>query len=261
MPYVIAICHQKGGVAKTTTALALGACLVEQHCETLLIDLDPQANLTAGMALDPAQLRRSAADILLGNETLLQMSRETGVPGLDIVPSNADMTAAAQFLHVRTGYEYLLRDTLARPDVAQYEVVLIDCPPSLGPITINALTAAHLALIPTQCEYFSMQALDSVFKLICLVRTRTNPDLIYRLLITMFDRRGHLHSRAFAHLQQHLGASLLQTIIGFDSRLRESQLVGLPITQHAGRSRGTQQYRQLAEELLTYVRRHILSAA
>jgi chromosome partitioning protein len=261
MPYVIAICHQKGGVAKTTTTLALGACLVEQRCEALLIDLDPQANLTAGMALDPAQLRHSTADILLGNETLLRLSRETGMQGLDIVPSNADMTAAAQFLQVRSGYEYLLRDALARPDAAHYEAVLMDCPPSLGPITINALTAANLVIIPTQCEYFSTQALDSVFKLIDLVRARTNPDLMYRLLITMYDQRGHLHSRVLAHLQQHFGASLLQTIIGFDSKLRESQLVGRPITQHAGQSRGSQQYRRLAEELLTYVRRHVLSAA
>ncbi|MBF8284417.1 MAG: AAA 31 protein [Anaerolineales bacterium] len=257
MPYVIAICHQKGGVAKTTTTLALGACLVEQQCETLLIDLDPQANLTGGMGVDPAMVRRSAADVLLGNETVLRMSRETSVPGLDLVPSNADMVTVAQFLHVRKPYEYILRDSLARPEVAHYEVVLIDCPPALGPITINALTAANLVIIPTQCEYFSMQALDSVLKLVNLVRAKTNPPLVFRLLVTMFDQRGHLHSRILAHLQQHFGNSLLQTAIGFDSKLRESQLVGQPITVHAKQSRGTQQYRQLAEELLTYVRRQV----
>ena len=261
MPYVIAICHQKGGVAKTTTALALGACLVEQRCETLLIDLDPQANLTSGLGLNPIEVRRSAADVLLGNETVLRMSRETRVPGMDLVPSNADMVTVAQFLYVRKLYEYILRDSLARPEVAHYEAVLADCPPTLGPITINALTAANMVIIPTQCEYFSVQALDSVLKLINLVRAKTNPHLVYRLLVTMFDQRGHLHSRVLEHLRQHFGDSLLQTVIGFDSKLRESQLVGQPITVHARQSRGTQQYRQLAEELLTYVRRQVHPAA
>jgi len=261
MPYVIALCHQKGGVAKTTTTLALGACLVEQQCDTLLIDLDPQANLTTGLGLNPADLHRSAADVLLGNETLLRVSRETGVPGLDLVPSNADMVTVSQYLYLRSPYEYILRDSLARPDAAHYEVVLVDCPPTLGPITINALTAADMVIIPTQCEYFSMQALDSVFKLINLVRVKTNSHLAYRLLVTMFDQRGNLHSRMLAHLQQHFGDSLLQTVIGFDSKLRESQLVGQPVTRHARQSRGTQHYRQLAEELLTYVRRQVFQAA
>ena len=261
MSYVIAICHQKGGVAKTTTALALGACLVEQHAETLLIDLDPQANLTAGMGLNPADLNRSVAEVLLGNETLLRVSRETNVPGLDIVPANADMVTVSQHLQLRTPYEFVLREALARPDVAHYEVVLIDCPPTLGPVTIAALTAADMAIVPTQCEYFSMQALDSVIKLISLVRAKTNPRLSYRLLVTMFDGRGTFHSRVLAYLQQHFGAALLGSVIGFDTKLRESQLVGQPITVHARQSRGAQHYRQLAEEVLTYVRRPVFQTA
>ncbi len=261
MPYVIAFCHQKGGVAKTTSVLTLGACLVEQHCETLLIDLDPQANLTAGLNVNPAEVRRSAADVLLGNETLLRVSRETGIPGLDLVPANADMVTVAKYLYLREPYEFVLREALTRADAAHYEVVLIDCPPSLGPVTLNALTAADLVILPTQCEYFSMQALDSPFRLISLVRAKTNPRLAYRLLVTMFDQRGNLHTRMLAQLREHFGASLLETVIGFDSKLRESQMLGRPMTEHAPQSRATQQYRQLAQELLQYVRRPVLQTA
>jgi chromosome partitioning protein len=261
MPYVIALCHQKGGVAKTTTALALGACLVEQQCETLLIDLDPQSNLTAGMGLDPLEVRRSAADVLLGNETLIRVSRETGTPGLDLVPSNADMLTVSHFLYLRAGYEYVLRDSLAQPGVAHYDVALIDCPPSLGEVTLTALTAADLVIVPTQCEYFSMQALDSTLKLVSLVRAKTNPRLAFRLLITMFDLRGKLHSRALAYLQNHFANALLQTAIGVDTKLRESQMIGQPVTAYAPHSRSAQQYRQLAEELMTYVQRPVYQTA
>jgi chromosome partitioning protein len=248
-------------VAKTTTALTLGACFVEQQRETLLIDLDPQGNLTGGLGLNPAEIRRSAADLLLGNESVLRVSRETCVPGLDLIPSNADMVTAAQFLPLRKPYEPLLRDGLAQPDAAHYEVVIMDCPPSLGPVAICALTAAQLVLIPTQCEYFALQALNSTLKLVNLVRVKTNPALLHRVLITMFDRRGNLHERLLAHVQQHIGAHLLQTMIGVDAKLRESQLAGKPITLHAQASRSAQQYRQLTEELLSYVQGHVLPTA
>jgi len=260
-PYVIALCHHKGGVAKTTTTLSLGACFVEQHIETLMIDLDPQANLTAGMGLNPAEMRRSAAGVLLGNGRLIKASLETSVPGLDIVPSNADMLAVAEYLKTRPRYEYLLRDSLVGAELAHYQVVLVDCPAALGPLTLNALTAANLVIVPTQCEYFSTQGLNSVMKLINLVRARTNPGLTFRLLVTMFDQRGQQHSRVLAYLQERFANSLLQTMIGVDGKLRESQLAGKPITLHAHSSRGTQHYRQLAEELLIYVQRRIPQAA
>lgn len=253
MPYVIAICHQKGGVAKTTTALGLGACFAERSQRTLLIDLDPQASLTTGLGLIPTEVKRSAAETLLGLEPLAATVRETGIANLDLAPSNADMIMAAQCLQTLTRYEYRLSDSLAESAALRYDFVLIDCPPSLGPITITALTAAQMALIPTQCEYFSMQALTSTFELVRAVRSKTNPSLKYRLLITMFDMRGRLHSQALGYIQQHFNSALLQTIIGFDSKLRESQVVGKPITTYAQHSRGAQQYRQLAEELSTYV--------
>jgi chromosome partitioning protein len=253
MPYVISICHQKGGVAKTTTVLALGACFVEQRHQTLVIDLDPQANLTTAVGLHPAAMRHSAADVLLGNETLLRVSRETKLPGLDVVPSNPDMLVVSKALYLRPQFEYLLREGLLSKELAFYDFVVIDCPPALGPITISALTASDLVIVPTQCEYFSIQALEGIFQMIRLVRSKTNPRLIYRMLVTMFDQRGHLHSRVLAHMQQRFSDSILQTIIGVDGKLRESQLVGKPITVHAPHGRGTQQYRQLTQEILQYV--------
>lgn len=261
MPYVIAICHQKGGVAKTTTALALGACFAEQQRPTLLVDLDPQASLTTGLGLAPSEMKRSASDVLLGLEALPQTIRDTETPFLSVVPSNADMLMAAQFLQSLTRYEYKLRDSLADADLSRYDMVLLDCGPSLGPLTITALTAANMAVIPTQCEYFSMQALSSTFELVRAVRAKTNPYLKFRLLITMFDLRGRLHSQALGYIQQHFSSSLLQTIIGFDGKLRESQVAAKPITVYAHGSRGAQQYRQLAEELLTYAQRPVLQAA
>lgn len=261
MPYVIALWHQKGGVAKTTTALALAACLVEKAHPTLLLDLDPQGNLTTGLGLNPAEARRSPADLLLGNDTVSRVVRATAWPGLDIIPSNPDMVTVSRWLHVREGYEPVLRQALSQPDVAGYDFVFLDCPPMLGPITIAALTAAQLVIVPTQCEYFSVQTLGSSLKLVQLVRGRTNPGLAYRVLVTLFDLRGALHSRVLAQLQQHFAPAMFQTIIGVDSKLRESQLVGTPITLHAPHSRGTQQYRQLAEELCAYVQRPVLQTA
>ena len=260
MPYTIAVCHQKGGVAKTTTALALGACFAERGQKTLIVDLDPQASLTTGVGLSPAEIKGSAADVLLGLEPLTATIREAGLPNLSLVPSNADMIMAAQFLQSLVRYEYKLLDSLADPALADTRIVLLDCPPSLGPVTIAALTAAQMVIIPTQCEYFSMQALNSTFELVRAVRAKTNPALKYRLLVTMFDLRGKLHTQALTYIQLHFGGALLRTIIGFDSKLRESQVAGTLITAYAQHSRGAQQYRQLAEELSVYVQGPILQA-
>jgi chromosome partitioning protein len=261
LPYVIAVCHQKGGVAKTTTTSALGAALAELNQKTLLIDLDPSGNLTCGLGFSPAQIVGSAADILLGNDTLDSVCRSTSVVGMDLAPSNAEMTTVSRFLNLRPKYEYLLNESLQRYGVngmGGYDFVLIDCPPTLGPLTVTALTSARLALIPTQCEYYSLQALDGIFKTVASVRARTNAKLEYRLLITMFDRRGLLHTRVLAMLRDRFSPVLFDTMIGFDSKLRESQLVGLPITIHAPRTRATRQYMSLAVELYRYVRAQII---
>jgi chromosome partitioning protein len=253
IPYVIAICHQKGGVAKTTTTLNLGASLVERGNETLLIDLDSQANLTASMGLDADKMDFSIAEALRGEADFASVRLETSLPGLDIVPSSAGMFTIGRELYGVPDYEFRLRRILTSPALSDYGFVLLDCPPSLGSITFNALTAADMLIIPTQCEYFSIQALTDMFAIVNLIRERTNPQLVYRLLVTMFDGRGTFHTRMLEQMRAHFNEGLLQTIIGFDTKLREAQVAGQPITVHAPQSRGAQQYRQLAEELKVYV--------
>jgi len=254
MSYVIAVCHQKGGVAKTTTTLSLGACLVERGIETLVIDLDPQANLTSGLGLDPEAAQHTLADVLQGEIGLQQVWMESNLPGLDIVPSNSSMVTIGRQLYQMPEYEFRLRRELEAHAAEEYQVVLLDCPPSVGSLTINALTAADLLIIPTQCEYYSIQALTDIFELVNVIRDRTNPDLSYRLLVTMFDGRGNFHSQMLEQMREFFKEGLLETTIGFDTKLREAQLFGRPITIHATHSRSASQYRQLAEELLTYVR-------
>ena len=253
MPYVIAICHQKGGVAKTTTTLSLGACLVEKRSETLIIDLDPQANLTASIGINSAEVPYSIAEVLIGEVDLAAVRLETSLPGLDIIPSNAEMFTIGRDLFQLPDYEYRLRQVLSGLAAADYEFVLLDYPPSLGPLTFNALTAANLLIVPTQCEYFSIQALMDILELVKVVRDRTNPALVYRLLVTMFDGRGTFHTRMLAQMRDYFHEGLLQTIIGFDTKFREAQVAGQPITIYAPQSRGAGQYRQLAEELYSYV--------
>jgi chromosome partitioning protein len=253
MPYIIAICHQKGGVAKTTTTISLGASFAGLGVRTLLVDLDPQANLTSGVGLDSNQARYSIAEALMGEADLAVIRTKTSLPGLDLVPANDAMLTLGRQLYQMSDYEYRLRRVLQDAVVQEYQVVLLDCPPSVGPLTLNALTAAHLLVIPTQCEFFSIQALTDMFELIRLIRNRTNPELSYRLLVTMFDRRGTFHTRMLEQMRNYFNIGLLNTIIGFDTKLREAQLAGTPVSVHAPHSRGAQQYRQLAEELKVYV--------
>jgi chromosome partitioning protein len=253
MPYVIAVCHQKGGVAKTTTTISLGASFAGMGVKTLLIDLDPQANLTSGVGLDSNDAGYSIAEVLLGDVEISAARVATSVPGLDIVPSNDAMLTISRQLYQTPDYEYRLRQALRSPAVQDYQVVLLDTPPSMGPLTFNALTAADLLIIPTQCEFFSIQALTDMFELIRLIRNRTNPALIYRLLVTMFDRRGTFHTRMLEQLRSYFNIGILNTVIGFDTKLREAQLAGVPVSIHAPGSRGAQQYKQLAEELNVYV--------
>jgi chromosome partitioning protein len=252
-PYVITVCHQKGGVAKTTTVSALGGALAEDHRRVLLVDLDPSANLTAGLGLSPFKQRKSAGDVLLGNETLAMVSRETEISGLDLIPSNGDMKMTAQMLAVRANHETILREAVRRQEIRQYDYVIFDCPPSLGALVDAALIAADLAILPTQPEYFAVQALGTIFKRIDKLRAEHNPGLCYRLLITMYDQRGNLHTDLLERIRGHYGDALLEIVIGFDSKLRASQIAGVPITTFASNTRAATQYRSLAKEIYTYV--------
>lgn len=253
-PYVIAVCHQKGGVAKTTTVSALGAALSMTDHPTLLIDLDPSANLTAGLGISPRQVKKSAADFLLGNEKLADLYQSTETAGLDIVPSGSGVATASQFIATRPQHETILLRSLDGQDLP-YEFVIIDCPPAMAAITTASLSAADLAIIPTQCEYFAIQAISSTFGFIRQVRSKYNSQLSYKVLVTMLDRRGKLHLQLYKKLEEYYGEALFDTVIGFDSKLRAAQISGQPITVYASSTRASKQYRNLAQEIINYVQK------
>jgi chromosome partitioning protein len=251
MRYIIAITNEKGGVAKTTTTISLGGALVEAGKEVLVIDLDAQANLTIGLGVNPTKSRRSIADALLNAASLLSVSRETPIPGLDLVPSNADMLLAERFLTIRTDYEKILGNCLA--NLTTYDYVLLDCPPSLGAVSLNAMTAAHMIIIPTQPEYYSINGLRGVLANIRRVRSQNNPFLTYRVLVTMMDRRNRIHNTLHQQIKSTFGEGVFENYIETDTKLRESAVVGLPITHYYPRSRSAFQYRALAQELIEHV--------
>lgn len=250
MAVTVAIGSQKGGVAKTTTCLSLGACLAELGQLVLLVDLDPQTNLTLSMGLTPANLRHTVSEALLGNASLVSVSREGASFGLDIVPANPDLVVLDKVLQGRPNCESRLDRALETMDDDLYDIVLIDCPPSFGLLTLNALTAADLLIIPTQCEYYAAHALRRTIELAELVRKKTNPRLVYRVLVTMYDRRNRICQIIHDRMQQGLGRFLLKTVIEVDTKLRESPVFGEPITRYAPQTRGAQQYRALAKELM-----------
>lgn len=252
MTTTVAVSNQKGGVAKTTTCLSLGACLTEMGQVVLLVDLDPQANLTLSMGLKPSELHRTAGDALLGNTSLVSVSRESSVYGLDIIPANQGLAVLEKALYGRPGFQFRLKNGLDAMNENFYDFVLIDCPPSLGTLTLNAITAAELIIVPIQCEYYAARTLHQFVKLIQRVRERTNPRLRYRVLATMYDQRNKICRVMLDRMQRGLSDVLFKTIIEVDTKLRESPMFGQPITLYAPKTRGAQQYRALAKELLNH---------
>ena len=273
-PFTIAVGSQKGGVAKTTTTLSLGACLAAANGDgrrVLLIDLDPQANLTMALGLNPAGLRRMIGDVLLEQSSLLAVSRESAVPNLDLAPANQGLLMLDKVLLGRPGFEYRLKQQIHRvpsqrsptasarlgplngDGTLPYDVVLCDCPPAFGTLTLNALTAADMLVIPVACEYFAARSLQQFLELIQLVQRHTNPALRYRILITLFDKRNRISHVIHDQLRARFGDAVFTTQISIDTKLRESSVVGQPITQYAPHSRGADDYRALAAELLPFV--------
>jgi chromosome partitioning protein len=241
-------------VSKTTTTLSLGACLAQSNGQpgrnVLLIDLDPQANLTMALGVNPGSVRRMIGDALLEQSSLLAVSRESAVPQLDLVPANQGLLVLDKVLFGRPGFEYRLRQQLNDVIARQYDVVLFDCPPAFGTLTMNALTAADLLLIPVPCDYFSARSLQQFLELVNLVQNNTNPSLRYRILITMFDKRNRISHIVHDQIRHKYGSAVLNTFISIDTKLRESPVIGQPITQYAPNSRSAQEYCALATELM-----------
>ena len=254
MTYIIAIANEKGGVAKTTTTLSLGGAFAEMGKRVLLIDLDPQSNLSLSLGIEPEQKVSSIINLILDNRIIMDCIKQTKVENLDLLPSNSDIRMAERLLPTKSDYHMLLRKLLVQLN-NQFDYILMDCPPFLGAITLNALIAADILIIPTQSEYYSVFALRNMMALIRQVRTLGNPDLRYRLLLTMFDKRNGIHRSLAEHLRNSFSSGVLDTVIEIDTRLRESPLVGLPIVFHATKSRSALQYRFLAQEILNYVKK------
>jgi chromosome partitioning protein len=254
MTNIIAVSNEKGGVAKTTTTLSLGAALAEMNQHILLVDLDAQANLTLAVGLEPGETSQTSSNILIEASPLLSACHKTDIVNLDIIPSDSRIESAEQFLPMRTGYASILRKAIETAGLLKYDFILFDCPPALGAITLNAISAADLLLIPTQAEYFSAYALRDMMNLIRRVRESSNSGLAYRILITMLDRRNRTHSNIHDQLRTTFGEGVFNTVIEVDTKLRESPIAGQPITRYKPSSRGALQYRVLAQELMEYAK-------
>ncbi len=249
---VIALCNQKGGVGKTTTTINLGAALAEYGRRVLLVDFDPQGALSVGLGFHPQQLDRTVYDALIDrNVAARDVILETRVPGVDLLPSNIDLSAAEVQLVSEVGREHALSRAL-RPVLNDYDVILVDCQPSLGLLTVNVLAASHGVIVPLECEYFALRGFALLMDTITKVQERINPDLqLSGVLATMFDGRT-LHGREVlgSVLEGPLGSRLFHTVIARTIRFPETTVVGEPITTYAPNSPGAEAYRQLAREVV-----------
>jgi chromosome partitioning protein len=248
---ILAMCNQKGGVGKTTTTINLGAALAEIGRRVLLVDFDPQGALSVGLGVNPLQLDRTVYNLLMdANINVDDILLKTGVAGLDLLPSNIDLSAAEVQLVGEVAREQTLARALA-PIVGDYDIILIDCQPSLGLLTVNALTAAHGVLIPLECEFFALRGVALLIQTIEKVKERLNPQLeVEGILATMYDARTTHGREVLARVVEAFGDTVFHTVINRTVRFPETTVAGEPITTYAPASSGATAYRDLAKEVL-----------
>ncbi|MFT3722689.1 MAG: ParA family protein [Hyphomonadaceae bacterium] len=253
MMRVIAVANQKGGVGKTTTAINLGTALAAVGRRVLVMDCDAQGNASTGLGVEPTARRATSYDVLVGESTLADALIPTKVPNLDLVPGDENLAGVETLLHDDPKKNFKLRDAfdVLRASGSDYDTVLIDCPPSLSTVTINAMVAANAVLVPLQCEFLALEGLSQLLRTVDLVRGALNPDLeIQGVVLTMFDKRNNLSDQVAGEVRSFFGPKVYQTVIPRNVRLSEAPSFGLPAILYDHKCTGSEAYIMLAQELM-----------
>lgn len=250
MGRIIAIANQKGGVGKTTTAINLSACLAEKGKKVLSIDMDPQGNMTSGLGVDKDSVEKTVYDLIIGEAQIEEIICKDVLENLDVLPTNIDLSAAEIELIGIDNKEYIIKNEVDKVK-DNYDFVIIDCPPSLSMLTINAMTTADSVLVPIQCEYYALEGLSQLIHTIELVKERLNSNLeIEGVVFTMYDARTNLSLQVVENVKDNLNQNIYKTIIPRNIRLAEAPSYGMPINQYDPKSSGAESYRLLADEVI-----------
>ena len=251
MANIIAIANQKGGVGKTTTAINLSCCLADLGKKVLLLDIDPQGNATSGLGIDKTTVQSSTYDIIMNHKSVAESILPTVMEGLDIIPCNINLVGAEVELVPMIAREHVLKNAIY-PIAARYDYLFMDCPPSLGLLTVNALTAAHRILVPIQCEFFALEGLSQLMNTVKIVKKNLNPHLeVEGVVLTMYDGRTNLSMQVMEEVKNFFKNKVYDTVIPRNIRLGEAPSFGLPVIKYDPKCLGAESYMNLARELLT----------